>query len=995
MAWTTFAFALLLPVTALHVAPVPPQLSGLAPGGFPTSPPALSSIPPGVFRESRLRTSSIVLQEVQEEEETPNGMINEPGYGNPPGYGVLKYGARIREEIPTLQPVMDALSPDSLREMDLLYGELTQHTGYLGDRENEAVRLALEVAYLAHMGQRRKSGEQFVTHPVQVAIILAGFRLDADSVISGLLHDTVEDTVLTFPDLEILFGKAVRRIVEGETKVSKLPKMVRSELNPTPYAQYASGGSNVQAMKRDEQAENLRSMFVAMAEDWRIVVVKLADRLHNMRTLQHMPVHKRISIARETLEIFAPLAHRLGMWTFRSELSDLAFKYLFPTEHAELEAYIDGKMRSYEAVLHDAQVELEDRLGADELLQSYEATFAIFGRTKSIHSTWKKLQRDECGVEQVNDLVALRIVICSEARPNRLSGLSEVSSPGAERLATAAQEADDAFLCYHVLGKVHGCWTPLPRTLKDYISSPKPNGYRSLHTTVLVGTQPLEVQIRTQAMHMVATHGAAAHWAYTEGKENTQVMGMPSPYDDTGQTTPGTRGAWTQIPGSTFSRAIAKWGEELECAHEFMGLVRSELLGTRVFVFTEKGRSTRILNLARGATLADAAMMLGGADLNTHTPLISGKVAPLTTELSNGDIVSFVPKGSEVPRPGSLGSAAADALGTNTVGGLAPDGVDGLVLPTTLPQTRAPGPTPPTTVKRKRDETITERPESPVDPLVPTGEDANPPPAFGDNRRVGQAYESSGTSSTGWPLLPPSKPKKYSICTRCLPLPGDPLVLAAPSTSSDRKSPAETALSKEGEFVVDNDGTLHRAETECLALRRQLASGEQLIRPTPPMQAEMSKSIQPTVLPGSYDRTVYATKVIVFTRDRPGMLLTVSAAVTAEVVNIVNVRALAGPFRPPFSLSLSSDILPFLSLSSFSRRCIRRRARLAATPPSSTACTSRTPRWSTNSSSRSSRWTTSSKSFGPTWMICCTIAWRPFGRMRRSRGEGTKAVELN
>ena len=186
---------------------------------------------------------------------------------------------------------------------------------------------------------------------------------------------------------------------------------------------------------------------------------------------------------------------------------------------------------------------------------------------------------------------------------------------GAERLATAAQEADDAFLCYHVLGKVHGCWTPLPRTLKDYISSPKPNGYRSLHTTVLVGTQPLEVQIRTQAMHMVATHGAAAHWAYTEGKENTQVMGMPSPYDDTGQTTPGTRGAWTQIPGSTFSRAIAKWGEELECAHEFMGLVRSELLGTRVFVFTEKGRSTRILNLARGATLADA-----GHDVRRRRP---------------------------------------------------------------------------------------------------------------------------------------------------------------------------------------------------------------------------------------------------------------------------------------------------------------------------------------------------------------------------------------
>ena len=179
------------------------------------------------------------------------------------------------------------------------------------------------------MGQRRKSGEQFVTHPVQVAIILAGFRLDADSVISGLLHDTVEDTVLTFPDLEILFGKAVRRIVEGETKVSKLPKVVRSRLRPEQEA----GQRNT---KKDEQAENLRSMFVAMADDWRIVVVKLADRLHNMRTLQFMPDHKRMAIAQETLEIFAPLAHRLGMWQFKTELADLSFSHLFPDDHSSL-----------------------------------------------------------------------------------------------------------------------------------------------------------------------------------------------------------------------------------------------------------------------------------------------------------------------------------------------------------------------------------------------------------------------------------------------------------------------------------------------------------------------------------------------------------------------------------------------------------------------------------------------------------------------------------
>ena len=228
----------------------------------------------------------------------------------------LRHADTIAALAPSLRPKLAQFGSGEGAELQVLDSILAQNTAYLRN-DAEKLRLALEVGYLAHNGQRRKSGEAFITHPVQVASILAEARLDTECVVAGLLHDTVEDTALTFEDLENLFGPSVRR----------------SEL--------------ARPSKQDEQAENLRSMFVAMAEDWRVVVVKLADRLHNMRTLEFMPVHKRISIARETLEIFAPLAHRLGMWSFRSELADLSFKHLFPAEHDELQSHIDSKMRSY------------------------------------------------------------------------------------------------------------------------------------------------------------------------------------------------------------------------------------------------------------------------------------------------------------------------------------------------------------------------------------------------------------------------------------------------------------------------------------------------------------------------------------------------------------------------------------------------------------------------------------------------------------------------
>eukprot|EP00966_Prymnesium_polylepis_P251297 5809992-Prymnesium_polylepis.2 len=242
---------------------------------------------------------------------------------------------------------------------------------------------------------------------------------------------------------------------------------------------------------------------------------------------------------------------------FKTELADLSFKYLCPAEHEEIDSFINSKLKSYENLLADATSELAERLSQDAWFQERIQQVAVTGRTKSRHSTWKKLLRDGCATEQVNDLVALRVVI----------------HPSSEHEDEHAH--DD--LCYHALGKIHGLWTPLPRTLKDYISSPKPNGYRSLHTTVLVGTQPLEIQIRTVAMHHVAEFGAAAHWAYKAG--GGARASLP----------------WLQL-------TVRKW-DHLDCAHEFMQLVRQELLGTRVFVFTANGQ---ILNLARCATLAAA-----------------------------------------------------------------------------------------------------------------------------------------------------------------------------------------------------------------------------------------------------------------------------------------------------------------------------------------------------------------------------------------------------
>ena len=735
------------------------------------------------------------------------------------GGRALVHGAKIAAGAPCLAEQVacfDKWADGTLLESQ--HERLRTITAYrAGGRCDSMVRLGLEVAFLAHLGQTRKSGEPYITHPVSVASILADSKLDVESVVSGLLHDTVEDTVVDFGDIQRLFGNDVRRIVEGETKVSKLPKMVRSELA-------REQARNTSLDKQDEQVENLRSMFVAMAEDWRIVVVKLADRLHNMRTLEHMPPQKRISIARETLEIFAPLAHRLGMWSFRSELADLSLSYLFPTEFSELEAFIEAKRRDYQATLAAAMEELDEGLAHDPRLcdpATGESRITVTGRTKNVHSTWKKLHRRGAEVsreqlDQVLDLVALRIVV-------------DTGEPG------DASDAEDASVCYHVLGRVHQFWTPLPRTLKDYISSPKPNGYRSLHTTVLVGTQPLEVQIRTKTMHAIAEYGPAAHWAYHERRErqgeeaDAAASDRPPPLAPPGD-------AWLRsaASSSTFSNSITKFDNEVECAYEFMALVRQELLGTRVFVFTESGGSTRILNLARGATLGEAAALLD-MSLLTHVPLLSGSPASPSTTLTNGEIVSFVrrdmddlERAAELYRDADMGDDEEPVRADE--------------------EAAAARWTPEETSLRIR---------------VP------------DASRLVDAEQ----------LMASDTPRQWRVCERCLPLPGDALVCTtcAPPLEGEAEAAVLSLM-------------LHRAACECLDLRRELAQGERLIRPSPSLTEQYRDKLDAALRPfsadgsGSDDVQTYTTKVVVFTTDRPGLLLAVSGVVTSAVRNILEVQ---------------------------------------------------------------------------------------------------------
>jgi GTP pyrophosphokinase len=423
------------------------------------------------------------------------------------------------------------------------------------------LRRAFEFAAQAHHGQNRVTGEPYITHPLASAQILADIGIDPVAVTAAILHDVPEDTDYTLEDVEERFGTEVAQLVDGVTKLSKFSTHSHEE----------------------QQAENIRKMFLAMADDIRVVLIKLADRLHNMRTLYALPSDKQQRIAGQTLEIYAPLAERLGMWSVKWELEDLAFKTLEPESYDELARMLDTRRKAREAFIQRAIETLRPELKRAGL----EAELS--GRPKHLYSIWKKMQRKGAEIGEIYDVYAIRILV---------------------------EEVRD---CYAALGVVHSLWRPIPGQFDDYIAVPKPNLYQSLHTAVMaLEGQPLEIQIRTRAMHQVSEAGIAAHWRYKEGSRADRE------YD--------AKLAWL--------RQVMDWQREVSDATEFVEGVKLDVFQDQVFVFTPKGE---VKDLPAGATPLDFAYRI-------HTDIghrcigakINNRLVPLDYRLKNGDIVEIV-----------------------------------------------------------------------------------------------------------------------------------------------------------------------------------------------------------------------------------------------------------------------------------------------------------------------------------------------------------------
>ncbi|MBB5377231.1 GTP pyrophosphokinase [Deinococcus metalli] len=475
--------------------------------------------------------------------------------------------------------------------------ELRRLTADRPEAERDGIERAYDFARRAHHGVKRRSGEPYITHPVAVAVILAQLGMDTDSLMAGLLHDTVEDVeTVTFEVIEAEFGPDVRRIVEGETKVSKLSKQ-------------GSQAAEVSDAGRDIQAENLRQMLVAMTDDIRIIVVKLADRLHNMRTLGAMKPEKQVRIARETMEIFAPLAHRLGIGQIKWELEDLSFQYLYPEEYDVLRRRLRTRQEERQALIERAVAELHEALLDDLELPEWVLDIDIAGRSKHLWSIHTKMQREGKGLEQIFDLLAIRVILT----PRDLV----VPAGTDEKRRERAEETREKRICYHTVSIVHSIWTPLPGRFKDYIAVPKPNGYQSLHTTVISQSgQPIEVQIRSRRMHEVAEFGIAAHWMYKQG---TQLA---------------------QRDRENWIAQLRELQNEINDASDYMDAVKSDILSQRVRVFTPKGMA---ISLPLGSTPVDFAYhihtRIGETTIGAR---VNGSIVPLSQKLGNGDMVEIV-----------------------------------------------------------------------------------------------------------------------------------------------------------------------------------------------------------------------------------------------------------------------------------------------------------------------------------------------------------------
>jgi GTP pyrophosphokinase len=441
--------------------------------------------------------------------------------------------------------------------------------GYSPDADLELLRKAYVFSALEHKGQIRHSGEPYLVHPLEVADILADMKLDAVCIAAGLLHDVVEDTLTTPDRIRERFGEDVAHIVEGVTKIGAIP--------------FSSS--------EERQAENFRKMLLAMVDDIRVILVKLADRLHNMRTLQHMTDEKRVRIAQETLDIYAPIANRLGMSRIKNELEELSFRYLEPAAFHSLHAKVEAKRRPTQGMIEQLTADISSKLSEAQV-----PVISIDGRVKRLYSIWLKLKAQKIDLEQVYDFVALRIV-----------------TPSVKD-------------CYAALGIIHQTWSPVPGRIKDFIAMPRPNGYQSLHTSVISDRGfPFEVQIRTEEMHRLAEEGIAAHWKYKEGRV----------------------GAQRDEQYFQWLRQLLEWQQEVRDPQEFLSNLKIDLYPEEVYTFTPRGT---VKVLPKGATAIDFAYAI-------HTDVghqcvgarVNGRMVPLRTRLKNGDIVEIVRNAANKP----------------------------------------------------------------------------------------------------------------------------------------------------------------------------------------------------------------------------------------------------------------------------------------------------------------------------------------------------------
>jgi len=440
---------------------------------------------------------------------------------------------------------------------------------YSPESDLELLRRAYVFSALEHKGQVRHSGEPYLIHPLEVADSLADMKLDVVAVAAGLLHDVVEDTLTTPERIAELFGPEIAHVVEGVTKIGAIP--------------FSSS--------EERQAENFRKMLLAMVDDIRVILVKLADRLHNMRTLHHLPEERRIKIAQETLDIYAPIASRLGMSKVKNELEELSFKYLEPRAYDALRAKVEAKRKSAEAVIDELTRALRTKLEDAQV-----PVIQLDGRIKRLYSIHLKLKRQKIDLERVYDFVALRVI---------------------------TQSVKD---CYGVLGIIHQTWSPVPGRIKDFIAMPRPNGYQSLHTSVISEHGfPLEVQIRTDEMHRRAEEGIAAHWKYKEGRV----------------------GDHRDERYFQWMRQLLEVQQEVRDPAEFLQNLKIDLYPEEVYIFTPKGE---VRSLPRGSTAVDFAYTV-------HTDVghqcvgarINGRIVPLRTRLQNGDIIEIVTQSGHKP----------------------------------------------------------------------------------------------------------------------------------------------------------------------------------------------------------------------------------------------------------------------------------------------------------------------------------------------------------